>query len=259
MDIIESWVDEKQIRNLAMQLLAPFGSSSDENDEEFIVVSPEEIFVQQEGDKVKVEPISEQQRVDQMVQQLTQQPPVLGQEKVQNSAVKALQAAAAKAKSSGVIAANRFGSVGGLDEETGWRAHGAVSMALKQHLGDSAGELLNRDAVTGSLHSVVNLMTELGSVGVCISDRDGDVFVDSMPHVAWTKLTVSVTEPIRLLDIQQGAIGHGYMHLKMNAKHVLQVVVTSTSHGLIVLGMVREGRMNSNEVKHLVTRVRELI
>ena len=263
MDIIQSWVDETDVRNYAMKLVAPSETISSEEDEDFVVVSPEEIFVKRENtkrDTIKDPQLADQaESVEKMVEALTNTSPVLSESKAQQNAVKALQNAARKANESGVLA-NRFGTVGGLDEERGWDKNARISDELRQHLGDSAGALVNREAVTDSLGALTQMLSnDWGAAQICISDRDGDIFVDSMQNAAWSRLTVTVTEPIRLLDIKQGAIGHGYMHLKLSARDLLQVVVTSTSHGLIIIGMIREKQLSSLEVWNLVNAVRTLV
>lgn len=264
MNIIESWVDESQVRDLAQQLIAPHHSQiSSESDEDFIVADPEEIFVAQSIQQATTgDPVldAERQNIDQVVQALAENVPVISEEKaVHESARKALAAASMQASQSGVIG-SRLANVEGLDEERGWNEHGNVSSELMQHLGESAGALLNREAVQDGLASLTQYLSDQwNGEQITISDRDGDIFVDTMQNSAWSRLTVSVTEPIRLLDIKQGAIGHGYMHLKVSALEYLQVVVTSTSHGLIIVGMLRAKPLRSVQVKELVDKVREII
>ena len=163
MDIIESWVDEKEVRNYAMQLVAPYESQSSQNDEDFIVTEQQTSSTEAAKADITgaVEVATEAKKVDDMVDALTETSPVLSDSKAQQNAIKALQVAARKANESGVVA-NRFGKVTGIDEESGWEGHRNVSPELKQHLGDSAGALLNRDAVTSSLDT--SYICERGSV-----------------------------------------------------------------------------------------------
>lgn len=250
MDIIESWVDESKVRSMAMQLATPLEQANpeDSEDDEFIILSPEEIFVEHQ--------VSSQNKMrgDNSAKASTNPSPI-----AQTNAIKSLKQAAQKASQSGVIS-NRLTKIAGLNEQKGWAKNSDVSTELQQHLGDSAGALLNKNAVTSSLGTIVEyIRTDWASSEVSISDRDGDLFIDTMRCPAWSQLTISVTEPIRLLDIKQGTIGHGYIHLKVTAKEFLQVVVTSTSHGLLIIGIIREKQLNAQEAQTLVKRVRELV
>ena len=262
MDIIQSWVDENEVREYASLLMTPQKAAESQPEEDFIVVSPEEIFVKQGISKLnkEIDPQLADQAtsVEESVQALTAEAPVLGEPRAKQKAIEALQQAAVQSnQTQAQRVSKRTNEQGG---QQGWDQHRHASAELKEHLGDSAGALVNPEAVTSSLDAITQeLYSSWGCSQICISDRDGDMFVDTMKNPAWSKLTVSVTEPIRLLDIKQETIGHGYMHLKLTAKEFLQVVVSSTSHGLIILGMVREKQMNADEVKQLVTKVRSLV
>ncbi len=252
MDIIESWVDESKVRSMAMQLLEPAEESKD-GDGEFVIISPEDIFVERQNSRAEGAGISENLEGGEAQINAT-----IGQSP-QSNAIKSLQAAAQKAAESGIVK-TQSSKIAGLNTGQGKRKNIEISAELQQHLGEAAGALSNRGAVTSSLEKIKEVVkAEWDCKELSISDRDGDIFVDTLRSPAWTRLTVSVTEPICLLDIKQGAIGHGYMHLKVSAKEFLQIVVTSTSHGLLIFGMIKQKQLNAEEVVKFVAKVRELV
>jgi len=277
MSIIDAWVDESQVKAMAASLLAPVPvtqKTPESADQDFAVApeaSQQQITQAEAAPAAALDPVIQEQQaeVERAVRALTQtQGPVISESSSpdgKSRAVSVLAKAKAAADKAGVLSAGadpmrgRFGKALNIDEEQGWGT-AQVSEELKQHLGESAGAMTNQQAVRSSLDNVADVIRgTFGASEFSISDRDGDVFMDTMLNQAWTKLTVSVTEPIRLLDIQQGAIGHGYIHLKVTAAQVLQVVVTSTSHGLLIFGMLRDKALRSPQVKEFVAKVRELI
>jgi len=250
MNIIEAWVDEGKVRDMAQQLISSQGSNMPPNEEEFILLSPEELFVQSS------KPQQQSASLGDVATALLSSAPENQVGSAQQNAIKALQNASQKAKESGVVV-NQPTTLEELDEERGRGSHRGASTELQNHLGASAGALVNREVVTSSLDQIVSDIGAIWGVKeISISDRDGDIFVDTMRNHAWSKLTVSVTEPIRLLDIKQGAIGYGYIHLKVTAKEFLQVVVLSTEQGLLIIGMVREKALRANEIVDFVEQVR---
>jgi len=112
----------------------------------------------------------------------------------------------------------------------------------------------------GSLEFIQQELNEgYGCQKICILDRDGDVFIDTMGSPNVSQLIVSLTEPIRIIDIKEGAQGYGYLHLKVSAREILQIVVTSTSHGLLIIGMNRATPLSAIEARDLVLKIREMV
>lgn len=228
MDIIESWVDENVVREMARQLTNPPSVDSEQTlpiEEEFV----EDITVS------SVKSCQSEQ--------------VSGQElPIPEASAKLLNLTAQKVKQAGVFVHGE-NPITGLDEEAGWRY--PVSEA-----NGNAKEL----KASSSLVSVTTFVQNtLQTKEICIFDRDGDVFLDTMLNTHWTNLTIELTSPIRKLDIQQGVEGYGHMHIKISARELLQIFVCSSSHGLFLIGAVVTTGVTSPQAKQLVQGIRALI
>lgn len=80
--------------------------------------------------------------------------------------------------------------------------------------------------------------------GLCVVDRDGDVYHAAMPNKEWTNLTISAaTSGQRLKDIQSPSV-----RIKVAASLYLQFIAIETERGPLLIGLLTRNLLRESQL-----------